>query len=190
MLGPVLDGANVRLEPLASEHLPLLARWYADPAVTRLIPFPFPMLYRDDWLARIADSQTDIMWAMLGPARGPAIGLVSLYRVDWHHRHAWIGTVIGDAALWGKGYGTEAVRLGTRFAFLELGLEKVLCELSAEHVAARRVAEGLGYREAGVLRRHRYFAGGWHDEWIMEILREDLDRLAGAPAGRPAGSPP
>jgi RimJ/RimL family protein N-acetyltransferase len=39
-------------------------------------------------------------------------------------------------------------------------------------VVDRRLQK-LGYREAGVLRRHRFVSGAWEDLWLGEVFRED-----------------
>src|SRR5260370_37685676 len=52
MLGPVLEGERVRLEPPRPEYLPAYQRWFADMAVTRdlLYRFPFTPKAEAEWL--------------------------------------------------------------------------------------------------------------------------------------------
>jgi RimJ/RimL family protein N-acetyltransferase len=99
--------------------------------------------------------------------------VLGLHRIEWQHRHAWIEIVLGERSAWGKGYATEAMRLGTDHAFQELGLEKVLASVYRGNERSIGMAEKLGYRRCGLLRRNAFFAGEWHDEWLGEILRED-----------------
>ncbi len=49
------------------------------------------------------------------------------------------------------------------------------------------MAETLGDRQCGLLRRSAFFAGEWHDEWLGEILRGEWSG-AGARDG-PAAVP-
>jgi hypothetical protein len=42
VLGPVIEGERVRLEPPHAEHLPTYVRWFADMEVTRYLLFRFP----------------------------------------------------------------------------------------------------------------------------------------------------
>ncbi|HEX2143541.1 MAG TPA: GNAT family N-acetyltransferase [Glycomyces sp.] len=46
--------------------------------------------------------------------------------------------------LWGKGYATEAAREVIRFAFEEVGLDRVVSCIHSENAASIRVAEKLG----------------------------------------------
>ncbi len=84
--------------------------------------------------------------------------------------------MLGERATWGKGYATEAMSACTAHAFRELGLEKVLASVYSGNEASLRVLARLGYRQVGLLRRHAFFGGAWHDEWLGEILRAEWER--------------
>jgi RimJ/RimL family protein N-acetyltransferase len=174
MLGPVLEGDRVRLEPPRSEHLPTFVRWFADPEVTRYLlrRHPPSLKQEEQWLETMASSGEDIVWAVTLKADHGVIGVTGLHRIDWRNRHGWIEISIGDRARWGKGYATETTRACTDYAFLELGFEKVLASAYSGNDASIHVLEKLGYRQAGLLRRNSYFGGRWHDEWLGEMLRQ------------------
>jgi RimJ/RimL family protein N-acetyltransferase len=86
----------------------------------------------------------------------------------------------GDLGLWighdfhGRGYGTEAVRLATRFAFERVGLAKLEATVFVGNVASRRVFEKNGFRLEGTIRRAVRKRGQLVDEWLFGILREEL----------------
>jgi RimJ/RimL family protein N-acetyltransferase len=78
--------------------------------------------------------------------------------------------VIGERSEWGKGYGSEVVKLRTAFAFAELGLERLETSCLAVNVGMQRALARSGFRKIGV-RQHRFFLqGAWHDEWLYELL--------------------
>ena len=166
----------VTLAPVLPEHLPNHCRWFADPESTRFIlRVPPPTLQQEEeWLDRIARSETDVVWAILAGDR--QVGATGLHDIHWQSRHAKSGILIGERACWGKGYATEAMRLRTAYAFKQLGLEKVWTTAFVENVARRRALERVGYREVGVHRRHYFRQGHWHDLWVAELLREDWER--------------
>lgn len=192
MLGPILEGERVRLGPPAPEHLPVFLRWFADPHITRFLLHRFPPSLRqeDEWLERMARSDEDIVWAIVVKATGTLIGSTGFHRITWRHRHATNGIAIGERGHWGKGYGTETIRMTTAYAFRELGLEKVLTEVYEGNDASRRAMERVGFRQCGLLRRNRFFDGRWHDEWLGEILREEWEQPAGGPGSGAPGAPP
>lgn len=174
MLGPVLTGSRLRLEPPRPEHLPSYPRWFADTAVTAYLKRQaVPSLKEEEeWLERMARSETDVVWALV-LADGSHVGSVGIHRIDWQSRHGTTGTLIGERSAWGQGYATEAMRLRTRYAFEDLGLEKLVTNVWLENEASRRALERVGYRQAGVHRRHVYRHGRWHDVWIGELLCDE-----------------
>jgi RimJ/RimL family protein N-acetyltransferase len=175
VLGAVLEGRRIRLEPPRTEHLPTFVRWFADPAVTRYLQRRHPPSSRQEaeWLEGVAGSDRDIVWAVALRETGGIIGVIGLHRIDWQSRHAWIEISLGERPAWGQGFGTEAMRLGTAFAFREIGCEKVLASVYSGNDASIRLLEKLGYRQRGLLRRQAFFGGEWHDEWLGEILHEE-----------------
>ena len=80
---------------------------------------------------------------------GRLIGNAALDHIDWRNRRAESGIVIGEKDEWGKGYAGEAMRLRTRYAFRELGLETVTTRVVLANAASRRGLERAGYRQAG-----------------------------------------
>lgn len=186
MLGPTLVGRRVTLGPLAVAHLENYCRWFADPEVTRYLARDNPPSLREEqeWFDRVVASQTQVAWGLF--AEGQHIGGMGLVEISWRDRWALTGTVIGDKSWWGRGIATEAMWLRTRYAFEELGLDKLITNVDAGNVASRRALERVGYRTVGVYRHHRYRHGIWSDVWIGELPRADWP--AQEPPGPPAGT--
>jgi RimJ/RimL family protein N-acetyltransferase len=115
------------------------------------------------------------MWAIVLRDGGRLIGNTGFHRISWRNRHAESGTVIGEKDEWGKGCATEAMRLRTCYAFRELGLEKVFTTVWGPNDASRRALETVGYRQCGLMRRHFFIDGHWHDAWLGEILRDEWE---------------
>jgi RimJ/RimL family protein N-acetyltransferase len=112
------------------------------------------------------------VWTVMLPDTGAAIGVTALHRIDWRHRHAWIEITLGDRSSWGRGLGTEAVRACTEYGFVELGLEKILASVYSGNEASLRMLARVGYQPCGLLRRHCFLGGAWHDEWLGEVHHE------------------
>ena len=73
------------------------------------------LLYNDDErLFAICDINTEAH-----------IGNIKLGPINWHHKFADVGIIIGDKKQWGKGRAVEAIRTLCRFGFDELGLNKI-----------------------------------------------------------------
>ena len=179
MFGPVISGVRVQLQPPRLEYAPDYIRWFADRAVTRymLTRHPTSLRKQEEWVEQMASSPDDVVWAMMRAAGGGLIGSLGLHKIDRRHGRAEMGYMIGERDQWGKGHVTEAVKLATAYAFLELGLHKIWAAVIAPNEASRRALERNGYKQCALLRRDRYIDGGWHDLWVGEILREEWDAL-------------
>jgi len=184
VLGPRIEGKLIDLAPVEHEYLPNFCRWSRDPVGIRylLLQHPFTMEDEEAWYAQISGSPNDVIWAIL--REGRHIGNIGLHRIDWRNRSAGGGIWIGEICEHGKGFGSEAMALRTRYAFLELGLNKVMTSSIMDNVASRRAAMRAGYHECGIRRQHFYRDGKWHDEWLGEVLRDEW--LAGLTAQTPA----
>jgi RimJ/RimL family protein N-acetyltransferase len=178
MLGPVIEGERIRLEPPRAEFLPAYVRWFADMAVTRYLLHRYPPTAKqeEEWLEATARDQHKVLWAIVLKDPGRLIGNTAIESIDWRNRRGESGTLIGERDEWGKGYATEAMRLRTRYAFCELGLEKITTHVILPNDASRRALERVGYRQCGLRRRHQLVDGAWHDMWMGEILKEDWER--------------
>jgi len=183
MLGPTLTGQLVTLAPLKPEHLDHYVDWFADPAVTQYLAqdLVFTLKQEEEWLDRISRSTSDVAWGLF--AEGQHIGGTAISQINWRSRHAITGTVIGDKSWWGRGIASEAMALRTRYAFEELGLEKLVSTVFEGNPASRRALEKVGYQTVGIYRHHEFRHNRWWDVWIGELLREDWLARAEGRAG-------
>jgi ribosomal-protein-alanine N-acetyltransferase len=75
----------------------------------------------------------------------------------------------GFAATAGHGYVAEAVPLAVRYAFDELGLDRLEADIQPGNAASRRVIEQAGFRPVVAAPRPIYIAGEWrdHERWMI-----------------------
>jgi RimJ/RimL family protein N-acetyltransferase len=140
-----------------------------------MVRHPTSLKKQEEWLEEMATSPDDVLWTMTRALDGTVIGNIHLMKIVWRHRRAELGYVIGERDQWGKGHATEAVKLATAYAFLELGLEKSWARVVVANEASRRALERNGYRQVALFRQDRYVDGRWHDLWVGEILRDEWD---------------
>jgi ribosomal-protein-alanine N-acetyltransferase len=99
------------------------------------------------------DSGTVQWWVVALTPRGPAIGECDLSEIDMHHRRAEVGFLFRRSA-WGQGYAGEAMARVMRYAFEDLGLERLWARFHAGNAASQRVLETLGFAYEGTLKSH------------------------------------
>jgi RimJ/RimL family protein N-acetyltransferase len=71
----------------------------------------------------------------------------------------------------GKGYGTEAQRLGAAYLFANTMMERVQASTEITNVAEQRALEKAGFTLEGVLRRACFRDGDWRDMVMFSKLR-------------------
>lgn len=79
--------------------------------------------------------------------------------------------------VWGKGYGTEAVRAVFDFAFREMDMAKIEADHFADNVASGAVMRKCGMVKTGVLPGKYEKNGVLHDAVQYELTREAWEKL-------------
>lgn len=100
------------------------------------------------------------------------IGFFGLW-LDLIHSEAWVGIGIGEREFWGKGYGTDMMKLCLRYAFTELNVQRVSLGLHEYNPRALRSYEKAGFRLEGRTRKDLAREGKRYDSLWMGILREE-----------------
>jgi ribosomal-protein-alanine N-acetyltransferase len=79
-----------------------------------------------------------------------------------------------DRAVAGRGMASLAVALVCDHAFGPGGLHRLQADIRPENLPSRRLAERLGFRHEGLLRRYLDIDGDWRDHLSYALLEEDL----------------
>jgi ribosomal-protein-alanine N-acetyltransferase len=163
---PTLEGSRIRLRPLREGDAEALYVLHSDPQVMR---YWSRTVWRDraesiGHLARMAQAERDgdIPWAIARQGDDVLIGSLSLFQLVPAHARGMFGYAL-QAAFWGEGFALEAARLGLAYAFSTLGLERVEADIDPANRPSRRLAERLGFRQEGRLRRRWKVDGVWSD---------------------------
>jgi len=154
--------------------------WLNDPEVTRYLgvgKFPSTVANVKRWLEKYQDSTTNLAFAIVDKETDQHIGNITLYDINWVNRTADIGVMIGRKEFWGGGYGTEAQSLIIEYAFMRLGLNKVLNSPVADHIGSVKMAEKLGFQVEGVLRKHVFADGEYHDTLRMGLFSHEFRKF-------------
>ena len=170
-----LRGEKVRLVPVdRAQHLDNAVRWMNDPEVTRFLNLTAGVTIgmEEEWFQKIQKRDTEFVWA-IHDERNRHIGFTGIHNIDWRHRCANSGIVIGEKGAWGQGYATDTMRVRTKFAFETLNLHRVESEACTENVASQKALEKTGYKREGIFRKRVWNEGRWQDTIRYAILDED-----------------
>ena len=97
------------------------------------------------------------------------IGNCMFYGFDSYRQQAELGIMIGDKTYWGKGYGTEAVKLMLNYIFSETNLNRIYLHTLKWNDRARKSFSKCGFKEAREIKK------GEHNFILMEIFKESWE---------------
>lgn len=170
----LFEGSLVRLRAVEEEDVARINEGIWDPQVTEQMSIAWPEAVaqtRQFW-ERIRASDSDLLLAIETLA-GEFVGSVGLHGIEPRNRQAELGIWIARPH-WDKGYGTDAVRVVSRFAFREMNLQRVYLRVYDTNPRGVRAYEKVGFKEEGRLRRGQFVNGRYVDVIIMGLLAEDL----------------
>jgi RimJ/RimL family protein N-acetyltransferase len=152
-----------------------MARWNLDSQYQQLLDSGPARLWTPklmkEWLEKHLDEFYGFTIRTVEDDR--AIGMIDLNGIDWVAGNAWVGIGIGEREHWGKGYGTEAMKLVLNFGFEQLNLNRVTLDVFGYNQRAYRSYIKCGFKEEGRLRQWMQRGGERFDLIFMGILREE-----------------
>jgi RimJ/RimL family protein N-acetyltransferase len=102
------------------------------------------------------------------------VGYVQLAMIDTRNRHAAVAILIGAKDVWGRGIGHNALRILLDYAFTVRALERIYAEVYTFNTRSKRLFEGLGFQQEGILRQHEFQNGALQDMYIFGILKSEF----------------
>ncbi len=172
----VRAGTLVELRRHLGSQRETFVRWYQDPEIAELLRHDLTPLgtsqargYYDSIIMPATARET--CWAIHEHEGNCLVGSTALTDINERTGTSLFRLVIGDKAVWGRGYGTEATRLVLDEAFNQFELNRVSLEVFAHNPRAHRA-----YLRAGFVQT------GQHFEWVasarrqIEVLEMAIDR--------------
>jgi [ribosomal protein S5]-alanine N-acetyltransferase len=172
LTGPRLYLRRLTVADVSADYV----AWLNDPEVTRFLETgKFPSTHESvrAFLERF-DATSDQIFAIVDTATDQHVGNVTLNRVNWIHRTADTGLLIGRREFRGRGYAHEAWSLVASYAFGRLGLRKLIAGVVDGNIASQRSLEKLGFRVEGRLRAEYWIEGEVRDALRLGLLRDEF----------------
>ena len=176
----ILKGELVRLSALDADELSkAFTRWSRDSEFKRLLDSNAVRMNSEKaaqkWLEKEIDEQSvnQHWFSIRALADDKLLGDIDLFVANWTGRDAFVGLGIGEREFWGKGYGTDVMRVILRYAFTEVNLNRVTLNVFEYNPRAIRSYEKAGFRHEGRVRQFLNKEGRRWDMLFMGILREE-----------------
>jgi RimJ/RimL family protein N-acetyltransferase len=131
------------------------------------------------WVENIilGDSQKTIYIAICEIGSVDIIGYTSISNIDHFNKSCNWGGIKLEPKFNRRGYGTQIAFLVIKYAFEELGMERVVGVCQEEHVVAKKMMAKVGYKVDGLQRHSLYKNGSYHNQYMMSILRKEYDEF-------------
>lgn len=176
----MIEGEKINLVAVSMDYLPVYQKWINDPEVSDklgVLWFPFNMEKEREWVERNAAPDDWRKTFTILTKNGKPIGNISLMDIDFTHRAATLGIMIGEKDYWDRGYGSDAINTLLDFSFNMLGLHRIELRTLVLNKRAIECYKKCGFKIEGKKRKHWFYEGKYYDDLLMSILREDWDRL-------------
>ncbi|WP_307251431.1 GNAT family N-acetyltransferase [Croceifilum oryzae] len=172
----LFESTRMKLRKMTNEDTELYHKWRNDIEVIRSTYLSLDMYHMDEtkeFVTRILESPTGKSYIMVEKENETPIGIISLVNIDYKNRNAECIIDIGEKEYWGKGYGSEGLKLLLDLAFYEMNLHRVALKVFSFNDRAIRLYKKIGFQEEGISRQSLFRNGKWHDIIHMGILQDE-----------------
>lgn len=175
-----IKGEKIILRAVEKEDLELLNKWANDEEIQYWLGgwhFPTNMEDQMKWFSSLSANSINQRFVIQAPELG-VIGTANLVDIDWKNRNAFHGMLLGDKDIRGKGYGQDTVMAVMKYAFEELGLQRLDGSMIEYNKASLRMyIEKCGWKEEGRQRNWYFRKNRFWDRIVVGITRDDYLNL-------------
>ncbi len=172
-----LAGSLCYLSPICIDDAHTYTEWLNDLEITRFLTLAAMSINEHSERQALERLASEHAYAIIDAARDTLIGNCGVQNWDRVHQTAELGIFIGDREYLGRGYGTEAMQLLSRYAFDFLNIRSLLLRVHSDNPRAIASYRKVGFREVGTW--HSSIGRGAErcDTIFMELLPEWSDAL-------------
>lgn len=150
--------------------------WFNDPQITEFTKgfYPTTRESQEKYFDSINQSETDVVLAIIDRKTNIHIGNIGLHNINFIHRTAQFGIVLGEKGMWGKGIGSKVWKLMVKYGFQILNLHKINATVMDGNEASLKCALKAGFQIEGRQLEQAYKNGKYYDLIHLGILKKDL----------------
>ncbi len=171
-----IKGKSIVLRAIEKSDLDLLQKWSNDPEIQYYLGgwhAPSSEIVMENWLIRISNDDLNMRFAIDHNELG-LIGTANLVNINWKDKNAFHGMLLGESVTRGKGIGVDVVFTIMRYAFEELGLNRIDSSIIEYNEPSKKLyLEKCGWKKEGVARRWYFRQNKFWDKFLIGITKED-----------------
>jgi len=144
--------------------------WFNDETVTKFLEVDGSSLTKQsviDYIQHGTDTKSYYMYAICLVENKKYIGNLKIGPIDYKHKLSDLIAVIGDRTQWGKGLGTEAIKLGINLAFDKYKIRKLYGGVYSDNVGSIKAYTNAGYVIEGKLKNHYFLNNKYQDKILI-----------------------
>ncbi len=169
-----LKGDRICFIPLRTQDAEVIHSYASDPAVSRYIGWALKHELKDteDYILEMLRREsvgTHLYASVVSSETQEIVGTAMLFNFDKEAEHAEVGYVLHQKH-WGKGYGTELVKMIVNYAAQTLDLHRLHARVVSGNVGSARILEKNGFVIEGRLKDHYKIEGQYEDGLILGKL--------------------
>jgi RimJ/RimL family protein N-acetyltransferase len=173
-------GKFVKLCAIEKDDLIQLQAWNNNPEICYMIGgwhFPSSSSQMNNWYENIQKDQLNQRFAIHTSDCG-LIGTANLVDINWKDKNAFHGMLIGDKDIRGKGFGIDTVMAVMRYAFEELGLNRLDGSIIEYNLISHNLyVERCGWKEEGRRREWYFRKNQFWNQIIVGVTKKDYINL-------------
>lgn len=171
-------GEQVYLRKMTVEDTDRVVAWRNAPHVMEQFIYRTPLTREThlEWIRTKVETGAVEQFIICIRKSGREIGSFYLRDIDREEGTAELGIFIGERDALGKGYGTEAVRLGVLYGFSSLELQRIILRVFSDNAKAVRNYEKNGFVRIQDRVETVERDGRERTVIFMQIEKEELDQ--------------
>ena len=162
-LVPFLAGERLYLrEVRPSDVNDAYYRWMNNPETTQYLEsrfFPNSTESLQEYVKNFLSNKDSIFLAIVLKENHKHIGNIKMGPINWFHRLADIGVMLGEKDYWGRGYASEAISLVAEHAFKNLNLHKLTAGCYEPNQGSLKAFQKAGFEIEGKRKKHVFSNG-------------------------------
>jgi [ribosomal protein S5]-alanine N-acetyltransferase len=175
MIGDILMGNKLYLEPMEEKTYPLLVNWLSDSNIIKFLDSSECNLSLEQIKEIYSiDDQKNKLFTIVEKNLDQSVGICGLQKIDWNKKNAFLRIIIGNTNFWDGKTALESEKLLLKFAFTVLELNKVYSIINVNNVGQSMLVQRLGMQKDGISRNHYIQHGKYVDANLYSILSNEF----------------
>lgn len=176
-----IKGKKIFLSPLTEEDAKDCYYWFLNPNINKFLSsktIPNTIEKSKEYIKSANSSNNSILLGIFCiNSNEEYIGNIELQSIDFLNRNAALSIVIGNEKYLGLGFGTEAINLILKYAFLDLNLNMIYLNVFVNNKRAIKAYKKVGFKKCGIVPECFFKDDKFIDCIVMAITKSEYINL-------------